>query len=303
MDPAISVVIPAYNRARYLAQSLDSVLSQEGPTFEVVVVDDGSTDETPEVLAGYGDAVRVVRQANQGIAAARNAGVAVARGSYIAFHDSDDVALPGRLALPHAYLTEYPQFDVAVGNGVFLPPEGTGDPGERRPWLRPEVASALDEQEITFREIFRWNIGQLQATLISRQSLLAVGPLDSEFLILDDLDIMLRLALRYRAIFFDEALFAYRQHGAGVTQNRLLLREESIRLAEKLMQERPEMLAHVGKETYARRQARRYARLANMRLEAGDVGGARTAMAEACRLAPHNVGYRLRALALTLRHH
>ncbi len=293
------MVIPTFNRAEYLPESLESVLRQEGPAFEVVVVDDGSTDETPAILARYGGAIRVVARQHEGIAAARNAGVEAARGRFIAFHDSDDVALAGRLAVPHEYLSEHPEFDVVVGNGVFLASGGRGEPS--RPWLKPEVAAALDGREITFREVFRWNLGQLQATLISRESLLAVGPLSSEFIILDDLDIMLRLALRYRAVFFNRPLFAYRRDGVGVTQNRMLLREESIRLAERLLREHPEMLDHVAKADYDRRQARRYARLAEMRQEAGDIAGARKAIAEACRLAPRHVGYRLQALALTVR--
>jgi glycosyltransferase involved in cell wall biosynthesis len=299
VSPDVSVVIPTFNRAAYLPESLESVLGQEGPSFEVIVVDDGSTDETPAVLARYGDRIRVIARQHEGIAAARNAGLAAARGRFVAFHDSDDVALAGRLAVPHAYLAEHPEFDVVVGNGVFLTSGAGGEPA--RPWLKPAVAAALDGREITFREVFRWNLGQLQATLISRESLLAVGPLSSEFIILDDLDIMLRLALRYRAVFFDRPLFAYRRDGVGVTQNRMLLREESIRLAERLLREHPEMLDHVAKADYDRRQARRYARLASMRQEAGDMAGARRAISEACRLAPHNVSYRLHALALALR--
>jgi glycosyltransferase involved in cell wall biosynthesis len=301
VDPEISVVIPTFNRARYLGESIDSVLGQEGPPFEVIVVDDGSTDDTAALLARYGGAVRVLRQDNGGIAAARNTGVAAARGRFIAFHDSDDLALAGRIARPHAVLGMHPECDIAIGNGIFLAPEGTT--GSPRPWLRPEVARSLDGREVTFREIFRWNLGQLQATLISRASLEAVGPLRGEFLILDDLDVMLRLALRYRARFVDEPFFAYRQHGTGVTQNRMLLRQESIRLAERLVSEHPEILDHVGTIAYTRRQARRYARLATLKMAAGDMGGARTAIAEACRLAPRNVGYRLQALAIALRRH
>lgn len=299
MEPAVSVVIPTFNRAEYLAESLDSILQQEGPSFEVIVVDDGSTDDTPSVLAPYGSRVQVLQQPNSGIAAARNAGVAAARGEFVAFHDSDDVALPGRLAIPHRYLTDHPWIHVMIGNGIFLPPRGSDAP--TKPWLRPEVAAALDGREITVREVFRWNLGQLQATLISRESLLAVGPLDSEFLILDDFDIMLRLSVRYRLVFLDKPLFTYRQHGLGVTQNRMLLREESIRLAEKFLREHPHVLEQFGQQTYKRRQARRYARLASLKLRGGDVAGARKALAEACRLAPRNVSYRLRALALSLR--
>jgi glycosyltransferase involved in cell wall biosynthesis len=299
VEPAISVIIPTYNRAEYLGESLDSILSQDAPSFEVIVVDDGSTDETAAALVPYGSRVRVIRQRNLGIAAARNAGLAAASGQFVAFHDSDDIALPGRLMIPYAYLIDHPDMDIVIGNGIFLPPPGSTVAS--RPWLRPEVAAVLDGCEITVREVFRWNLGQLQATLISRESLLGVGPLDSEFLILDDLDIVLRLSLRYRAVFLDRPFFAYRRHGAGITQNRMLLRQESIRLAEKLLGAHPEVLEQLGQTDYQRRQARRYARLATLKMEAGDAAGARDALAQACKLDPRKVRYRLRALALALR--
>src|SRR5438128_2157669 len=110
--PILSVIIPTYDCATYLPASLDSILAQRAPaddvTVEVVVVDDGSTDETPSVLATYGDRVRVVRGAHGGYAAARNLGLAHARGTWIAFHDADDVALPDRLAFQLEQLRRSP---------------------------------------------------------------------------------------------------------------------------------------------------------------------------------------------------
>src|SRR4030095_8891170 len=94
----ISVVIPSYNAARWLAGSLDSIFAQTVAPGEVVVVDDGSTDDTPAILRAYGDRLHVVRGTHGGLAAARNLGLAVARGDWIAFHDADDLALPARLA-------------------------------------------------------------------------------------------------------------------------------------------------------------------------------------------------------------
>ena len=86
----ISVIIPTYNYARFLAEAIDSALGQSYAPLEIIVVDDGSTDATSEVLAAYGDRIRVLRQKNQGVAMARNAGIAAARGDYLAFLDSDD---------------------------------------------------------------------------------------------------------------------------------------------------------------------------------------------------------------------
>ena len=96
-QPAVSVVIPAYNAAWCVGKAIDSVLAQDFRDFELIVVDDGSTDETAAVLSGYGDAIRVVHQANGGMSHARNAGIRAARGEFIAFLDADDWWLPGKL--------------------------------------------------------------------------------------------------------------------------------------------------------------------------------------------------------------
>ncbi|MFZ5892914.1 MAG: glycosyltransferase family 2 protein [Myxococcota bacterium] len=102
--PLVSVVIPGYNCARYVAETLDSVLAQSYANFEVVFVDDGSTDATPDILAGYRDRIVYRRTANGGLAAARNAGMKLARGEFIAWLDADDVCDPDRLLVQSAYL-------------------------------------------------------------------------------------------------------------------------------------------------------------------------------------------------------
>jgi glycosyltransferase involved in cell wall biosynthesis len=96
----VSVVIPCYNQARFLGEAIESVLSQSYRAFEVVVVDDGSTDNTSEVVARYAGAdagVRLIRQENRGLAGARNRGLAEAEGEYVVFLDSDDRLLPDAL--------------------------------------------------------------------------------------------------------------------------------------------------------------------------------------------------------------
>ena len=105
---SVSLVIATFNHARVLAEAIDSALSQTLDPVEVVVVDDGSTDDTPTVLARYAARIRVLRQPNRGLAAARNAGLAATRGSYVAFLDADDVLAPTKLAEQVAVLERAP---------------------------------------------------------------------------------------------------------------------------------------------------------------------------------------------------
>lgn len=99
--PSVSVIIPTYNRAHCVGDAIDSVLSQAPPPDQVIVIDDGSTDDTMKVLASYGDRITIIEQANGGAGAARTAGLKQARGDWIAFLDSDDIWYPGRLSLLH----------------------------------------------------------------------------------------------------------------------------------------------------------------------------------------------------------
>ncbi|WP_338870444.1 glycosyltransferase family 2 protein [Myxococcus stipitatus] len=116
--PFFSVVIPTYNRARLLERTLASVFAQEERDYEVLVVDDGSTDDTLEVLAGYGEKVRVLQQANAGPGAARNLGIQEARGEYVVFLDSDDLWFPWTLAVYRQVLREQGMPAVVMGSSV-----------------------------------------------------------------------------------------------------------------------------------------------------------------------------------------
>ena len=301
MTALVSIVVPTYERAHTLRASLESLLAQQGVDFEVVVVDDGSTDDTAAVLRTVCDArLRVLRRPHGGVAAARNAGIAASETPFVAFHDSDDLALPGRLAVPAEFLASHPDIDLVIQNGRMLPPEGE-PAGPEEPWIRPEVAVTLAARPIGVAEVFRWNLGQLQGMTFRRRALETVGPLDGSFTILDDLDLVLRVTTSHRAIFLDVPAFTYRRHAGGIARNRAVVREESIRLAEKLVSEHPDVLDLLGRGAFRKRQARRWARLASERARDGDAASARAALGRARRLDPANLRYRLRALWLRLR--
>lgn len=107
-EPKISVVIPTYNRAGCVGDAIDSVLSQTYADYEIIVVDDGSTDETRKTLERYGDRIRYIHQENAGVSAARNRGIMEARGEWVAFLDSDDEWLPEKLSMQMECLSRHP---------------------------------------------------------------------------------------------------------------------------------------------------------------------------------------------------
>jgi len=131
--PVVSVVIPCYEQGHFLAEAIDSALAQRGVTLEVIVVDDGSTDDTARIAAGYLE-VRLIRQPNLGLAAARNRGLAASRGRYLIFLDADDRLVPGAAATGVEALEAHPESAFVYGQLRSISPEGAslGSPRRRR---------------------------------------------------------------------------------------------------------------------------------------------------------------------------
>ena len=126
--PSFSIIVPCYRQAHFLPQALESALAQHGAAYEVIVVDDGSPDDTAAVaghfVASHPERVRLVRQENRGLAAARAAGLAVAAGDFLVFLDADDILEPDMLGACVRGLAREPEADVVVGNAWFVGPDG-----------------------------------------------------------------------------------------------------------------------------------------------------------------------------------
>ncbi|MCU1244768.1 MAG: hypothetical protein QOF83_1710 [Solirubrobacteraceae bacterium] len=145
--PLISVMIPAYNAAPYLAEAIESAFAQTYEPLEVIVVDDGSDDGTLEVAQAFGDRVRAIRQTRGGNGAARNAAVGLAQGHYFAFLDADDRFMPDKLQLQMDALEEDPELDVVFGYvREFISPElpddiraGIRPAADPQPWASPNL--------------------------------------------------------------------------------------------------------------------------------------------------------------------
>ena len=137
-NPLVSVIIPVYNGARYLGAALESVFAQTYREFEVIVVDDGSTDESGVIAQGFRD-VRYLQQPNQGVAAARNHGLEAARGEFFAFLDQDDLWTPDKLKLQVEYLLSHPDVGYTLTQQKYFL-----DPGGTLPaWFRKELFDSV----------------------------------------------------------------------------------------------------------------------------------------------------------------
>jgi glycosyltransferase involved in cell wall biosynthesis len=212
-QPLVSVIIPTYNRANLLPETLDSVLAQTWPRMELIVVDDGSTDSTPNALAPFLDRLRYVYQDNRGRSAARNAGVSLATGKFVVFLDSDDLLLPDGLRLQATYLERHPEVDVVYANGYTLADDGTLGPLE--PFVVP--TPSLDRLAI-YRCLMRRNLFALHAGMVRRRALPNTKPFDESLHALEDRDLWTRMVIAGATIRYnDEKVIVYRRH-AGNTR-------------------------------------------------------------------------------------
>jgi glycosyltransferase involved in cell wall biosynthesis len=282
----ISVVIPSYNAARWLAASLESIFAQTMPPGEVVVVDDGSTDDTPAVLAAYGDRVRVVRGTHGGLAAARNLGLAVARGDWIAFHDADDIALPDRLARLLAHAEQVPGADAVFADGKQME-------SGRRIVPRALAAGAIGRR-LTAADLFDGFPAYYQSALVARGALAGAGPFDPGYRIHPDHDHAFRLFARAHVSYVDAVVFRYRRHASNITGDHLGARQELTHTLERLRQADPVAVAAIGARRLDGALARHYYRIGRTRLRGGDAAAAGMAFDRAVALAPLRPAYRWR---------
>jgi glycosyltransferase involved in cell wall biosynthesis len=221
--PEVSVVIPAYNAARYLADAIESVLAQSYKDVEILVVDDGSTDDTPSVATHYEGVVRYIRQDNQGVAAARNRGIGESRGRYVAFLDADDVWETAKLEHQVQALADQPGC-LACYTAATVVEEGLVPVKvERRGPLAP-----------TQLELFFANrIGTPSSVLVDRDLLNRAGGFDTGLSQCADWEMWIRLRGHASFCYVDEPLIQYRQHTANMSRSASLLEQDSLRALEK----------------------------------------------------------------------
>ena len=198
--PRVSVILPTYNRSWIVGQAIDSVLDQDYANLEVIVVDDGSTDDTSRLLATYADRISVIGQENRGVSAARNTGIRAAAGELIALLDSDDTWLPGKVAAQVAFFSANPDARVCqteelwVRNGVRV------NPGKRH----------RKEGGMIFARSLALCLVSPSAVMMRRSLFDDVGLFDESLPACEDYDLWLRIAWKYPVDLIDRPLIVKR---------------------------------------------------------------------------------------------
>jgi glycosyltransferase involved in cell wall biosynthesis len=198
--PQVSVIIPTYNRGWILKEAIDSVLTQDYKDFELIVVDDGSTDNTSEILASYGNGIRVLFQENKGVSAARNRGIAEASGQFIAFIDSDDLWLPQKLSTQVEFFNQTPDALICQTEEVWI------RKGKRvNPKMRHKKPSGM-----IFEPSLELCLVSPSAVMIRRVLFDRIGEFDVTLPACEDYDLWLRISCRFPVHLIDTPLIIKR---------------------------------------------------------------------------------------------
>jgi glycosyltransferase involved in cell wall biosynthesis len=257
-NPLVSVVIPTYNRAELVCQAIANVFEQTYSNLELIVVDDGSTDETQSRLRQFGSQIRVITQANAGAAVARNRGIEAARGEIIAFQDSDDLWKPTKLEKQIALLEHFgPSIPCCLCNVLMRVVNGRDFTAFDHSLIFPrdEAGLWLNVPDVLATRFVLFN----QAVAIRRKPLEKLGGFNEQLKYLEDYDLPLRLALEGPWAFIREPLVIYREGTPGsfsqaALKDPIVLKECEVQICENLLATAAGESRYAGFRSHLRRR-------------------------------------------------
>jgi glycosyltransferase involved in cell wall biosynthesis len=192
---SISVIIPTYNRAKYVTMAIDSVLNQTFKDYEIIVVDDGSTDNTREALNPYMGRIQYIYQSNEGVSSARNKGILKSKGVWIAFIDADDEWLPEKLYIQMDAVSKTHRICVHVTNANLHLKKGKMESNmEITGFLKEAINPIFIERPLKYQ--IKYGLARVPCIIVKREALLDAGLFDTRLTMFEDQDLMCRLALQ-----------------------------------------------------------------------------------------------------------
>ena len=237
--PNVSVVIPTYNSAKFLVESINSVLDQNYKDYEIIVIDDGSTDNTKEVLMPFMSKIRYIFKENGGPASARNMGISQSKGKYIAFLDSDDLWLPEKLELQISMLEKRPDVGLVHSDATLFDESGKLEnlhKGLDRKYLHGDI----------FPHLFTRNFIMTLTVIAKKECFENVGLFDKNLLRAQDYDMWLRISNNFGIGYIDGPLAMHRDHGEQISKNTDKTLLYAMKVIEKTIENCPDIESKIG---------------------------------------------------------
>jgi len=210
--PKISIVIPVYNKEKYIIECMESVLSQTYKDYEIVVINDGSTDNTENLLQFYKSVIRYFYQENKGVAEARNLGILNARGEYISFLDSDDVWLPSKLEKELGLIERDKEIGLVYSNGYII-----NEKGKKCNINFFQINTPY--RKMVLNKLFKNDFIPTSSVLVRKECFQKVGLFNSSLSSAEDYDMWMRISYLYKIDYVDFPLIKYRDNPEGISKN------------------------------------------------------------------------------------
>jgi glycosyltransferase involved in cell wall biosynthesis len=222
----VSVIIPAFNAASFIRNAIDSAMAQSWPSMEIIVVNDGSNDDTPDILDSYKHEIRIINKSNGGLSSARNRGIQESTGEFVAFLDADDLWLPEKISRQVEALMNKPVIGFCSTQAVLMTPDGehTGI------WDCPGVDGSI------LKTLFLRNSaipGSGSGVMVRRHLFEKAGTFDESLRSLEDIDMWIRLAAITNYVCIDEPLTIIVKHPDSMSRNISVMRSSALQVMRK----------------------------------------------------------------------
>lgn len=231
MYPLVDIIIPSYNSRQWVCDSIESVLKQTYDNIQIIVVDDGSTDGTGELLKKkYAGRIQYVSQANSGLSGARNTGILHANGEFIQFLDADDTLHPDKLRLQVEVLMSNPAYSIVYSDFEYF-----SDEEPKKTWPSLQAYKVKCHNSDVLFSFLSGNFIVCHAALIRKKALLNVGMFDESLRACEDFDLWIRFAaLGHKFVYLDHVLAYYRQHDSSMSRSRVRQVESTLQVHKRI---------------------------------------------------------------------
>jgi glycosyltransferase involved in cell wall biosynthesis len=281
-NPLVSAIIPNYNYGQYLREAVDSVLAQTYPKIEIIVVDDGSKDESRKIIKSYGKKIKAIFQENQGVSAARNNGVAESSGEFVAFLDADDAWLPAKIEKQMELFSTDPTFGLVHAGIVEM-----DDAGNRLLERTDGMNGWVSEELLRFdRPVI---LGGGSGILVRREAFDEVSGFDTRLSTSADWDFFYQVGSRFKVGFVQDVLARYRVHGSNMHRNIPLMEHDTTIAWKKAFDTTDEKVLRLRNRSYGNL----HKVLAGSYFRGGDYPSFLRHAAKSLWYKPQNIGYYL----------